>query len=397
MTTVTGETFSVADMLAAACAEAGLVDFGTEEFREALTRLVDSTNNEALLSELGATAFKADMHRMLVVRLRFAEALKRNPEILDEDVSDPIVILGMPRTGTTKLQRMLSADPEVQRLDYWRLYNPVPFDDAVTGNAFVNEDPRIDAARRVISAMAQLMPKWMDSHPTSAEEVDEDVFLQIYTFKSQILYMFRPVPSYQAWMEQQDFRDTYQFEKKMLQYLQWQDGGKRGRPWILKTPVHMRTTHIVREVFPKATLVFTHRDMHQVIPSHCRLMESTRNIYMVKTDLHEIGRVCLSDFKTEMQKHLELRDRMGAQLNILDVYYDELKVDALGVIRKIYRHAGRELTPRREQVMRDWEQAHPLHYAGSYSYKIEDYGLTNDDIDQAFAGYNKRFLQGERK
>ena len=94
-----------------------------------------------------------------------------------------------------------------------------------------------------------------------------------------------------------------------------------------------------------------------------------------------------------MQKHLELRDRIGEQLNILDVYYDELKDDAISVARKIYRHAGRELTPRREQAMRDWEKAHPLHYGGSYSYNIADYGLTNDDIDKAFAEYNQRFMQ----
>lgn len=384
------EILSMDDMLAAACAEAELDDFGSDEFREALRRLVDATNYDPFpLSELGAMAFKAETQRLLVNRLRFARDLKAHPEILDEDVADPIVILGMPRTGTTKLQRFMSADPDVQRLEYWRLFNPAPFPNAVPGA----EDPRREAARHAIAMMAQLMPKWMDSHPTAAEEVDEDVFLQLYTFKSMVLYMFRPLPSYQAWMNTQTLRDTYEFEKRMLQYLQWQDGDKRGRPWILKTPVHLSTMDILLDLFPKATLVCTHRNLHQVIPSHCRLMESTRQLYNGRVDMEEIGRACVDDFSFEIEKHLRLRDRMGARLNILDVRYEDVHDDALGVIRRIYEYAGRELSPHRERAMLEWEKAHPQHHAGSYSYRMEDYGLTKESIDAAFREYNERFIR----
>ena len=374
------EKFSAADMLAQASTETGLEDFGDEEFREALTRLVESTNNDVVLSPLGALAFKGEVHRILVNRLRFAEDLRRHPEILNENVSDPIVILGLPRTGTTKLQRFMAADPDVQRLEYWRLLNPAPFPNANAGEP----DPRIQVAREAISGMAKLMPKWMDSHPTSAEEVDEEVFLQLYTFKSLLTYDIRPVPGFAAWMATQSLRGTYRYMKQLLQYLQWQDGGKRGRPWILKSPIHVGTTDLLIEQFPNATLVFTHRDLHQVIPSHCRLMESARRLYSDDVDMHAIGRACISRWLEELQKHVQIRKRLGSKLKIHDVQYEQGRDDPLGVVREIYRCGGRELTPQREQAMLAWERAHPLHHAGKYSYRIEDYGITYEAIDAAF-------------
>ena len=391
MNAETQEKFSVADMLAAASAETCLDDFGDDEFREALTQLVNSTNNDGgltTLSELGAMAFKGEIHRTLVNRLRFARDLKLHPEILDEDVEDPIIILGMPRTGTSKLQRFMSADPDVQRLDYWRLFNPAPFPNAVPGK----EDPRIDAARQAIAMMAQLMPKWMDSHPTAAEEVDEDVFLQMYTFKAMVLYMFRPVPSYQTWMATQSLAGTYHYMKQMLQYLQWQMGGKKG-PWIMKTPVHLSTMDLLVELFPKATLVCTHRNLHNVIPSHCRLMESTRQLYTGKVDMNEIGRACVGDFAWEIEKHLRQRDAMGDRLQILDIQYEQTRDDPIGVIRQVYERAGRKLTQHRIDAMLAWEKVHPLHHAGSYTYRMEDYGLTPESIDAAFREYNERFIR----
>jgi hypothetical protein len=380
-------SFSVPAMLTAASEETGLDDFGDDEFREALERLVDSTNDDVELSELGTMAFTADTHRTLVNRLRFAADLAENPEITDEDVSDPIVILGMPRTGTTKLQRFISADPGVQRLDYWRLLNPAPFPDAANGLP----DPRIAVAREAIAVAAQLMPKWMDSHPTGAEEADEDVFLQLFTFKCVLYYMFRPVPGYQAWMASQSLAGTYRYTRQLLQYLQWQDGGRRDRPWVLKTPVHLGTTDLLLDEHPNATLVFLHRDLHEVIPSHCRLMESTRTLYCPEVDLHEIGRSCVGDFSTEMRKHLKLRETLGDR--ILDIPYREVVSNPEDVVRRIYRHAGRELGADALAAMRSWDADHPRHHAGSYTYRMEDYGLTTRSIDDAFVEYNSRFAE----
>ena len=381
--------FSVDDMLAAASAATGLDDFGDEEFREALMRLVDSTNEESSLSPIGAAAFRGDMQRLLVNRLRFAADLKKHPEILDEDVSDPIVVLGLPRTGTTKLQRLLATDPDVQRLEYWRLFNPAPFPNMAPGQP----DPRVAAAKEALTMMAQLMPGWSESHPTAVDAVDEEVFLQLFTFKCVFTHMSRPVPSYRAWYNTQSQRGTYRYMKQMLQYLQWQDGGKQNRPWIMKSPAHVGNVDLVLELFPQATLVMTHRPPRQALRSHCRLMEVSWRLFSDNVDKAAIGRAVLDDFPGELRKHLKLRDQMANSSNplpIYDVMYDDLKHDAMTVVREIYRRAGRELTPKREQAMRAWEAQQHSHREGSY--QADDYGITNEMIDDSCREYIGRFI-----
>lgn len=374
-------------MLARARAETALDDVGGEEFIEALKVLVNSSNNDGTLSAMGVAAVEDEIHRILINRLRFADDLKKHPEILDEDVSDPIIILGMPRTGTTKLQRMMAADPDVQRLDYWRLLNPAPFPGAPSGV----DDPRIAAAHEAVAAMHQMIPDWIACHPTAADAVDEEVYLQVFTCKTLITCAARPVPSYKAWLQTQSMRGTYDYTRRLLQYLQWQDGGKRGRPFILKSPVHMGTVDLLIEFFPAATLVFTHRDLCTAFASICRLLESTWGLYADVVDRNEIGRAARDVFLAELNKHLELRDRLGARLRIFDVQYEQIRSDPLGVIGEIYRRAGRELDPERRKAMREWEAANPQHTAGKLDYRLEDYGFTRADVEACCRVYFQRF------
>ena len=374
-------------MLAKACLETGLNNFGDDIFIEALEKLVDSSNNDTALSPMGVAAVEGEIHRILVNRLRFAEDLKKHPEILAEDVADPIIILGMPRTGTTKLQRMMSSDPDVQRLDYWRLLNPAPF----PGEINAEEDPRIEAARQAVIMTNQLMPDWKASHPTEADDVDEEVYLQVFSFKSIITCTGRQVPSYQEWLSTQSMRYTYDYMRMLLQYLQWQDGGKRGRPWIMKSPVHMGTTDILMEMFPKATLVFTHRDIYTAVASICRLMESIWGLYTDHVDKNAIGQTVRDVFLSELKKHMRLRDEMGTKLDILDVQYAEIKSDPLKVIGEIYQRAGRELTAERQGEMLEWDSKHRQHAEGKLNYRLQDYGLNTQVIDADCKEYMDKF------
>ena len=377
------EQFSVGAMLAAASAETGLDDFGDGEFREALTRLVDSTNKEIALSAMGAMAFKGDVHRTLVNRLRFAADLKNHPEILDEQINDPIIITGLPRTGSTKLQRMIAADPDTHSLRFWQMMNPAPFANAVAGQ----EDPRIEAGRQTIAIMNQLAPGFGQSHPTQFDDVDEEVFLQMFTFKCMLTYLSHPAPAYFDWLMTQSLRGTYRYMKQLLQYIQWQNGGRRNKPWIMKSPVHMANLDLLTELFPNATVVVTHRDLNEVLPSFCRLMGHS---WMIKTDNVDplvLGRMSLNLWSSELKKHLLQRQSLGSKIRLLDVSYDDVKNNALGVIERIYRHAGRELTPSRRQAMLAWEAKNPQHQQGGYSYTLQDYGLTPAEIDAAFAEY----------
>lgn len=374
-------------MLARASAETGLADFGGDEFLEALNQLVESTNRDTRLTSTGATAAREEIHRILVNRARFADDLKRHPEILREDLSGAFIILGLPRTGTTKLQRMMSADPDVIRLEFWKTLNFAPFPETTQGE----EDPRIEAARQAVIVMDQLMPDWRAIHGTDAEAADEEVFLQAHTCKSILQYLARPVTSYQTWYKTQSQRDTYAYMKRQLQYLQWQDGGRRGRPWILKSPAHVGVTDLLLEFFPDATLVFTHRDVYTAVASFCRLIECHWQLYLDSVDKEAVGQTVCEVFLTDLDRHIQLRDELGDALALVDVPYANIKSDCLGVIREIYARAGRELTPERERAMTQWEASHPQHAAGKVAYCLEDYGLARDEIATLCGDYLERF------
>ena len=219
---------TVDGLLNAAAQEAGLSDFGDTYFLTGLTRFVEAAMGEQMVY--------GGIIKLLVNRLRYVQDLKDHPEILDEKIVKPIVILGLPRTGTTKLQRVLSAGPQVQRMDYWRITNPAPF----PGEELGNPAGRIEAAKAVENMLATQFPGWMARHPTEALEPDEELHLMHGSFECMISWLFARVPSYYEHISHCDQVPMYQHLYNQMQYLQWQDGGARERPWIMKSPVHTR-------------------------------------------------------------------------------------------------------------------------------------------------------------
>ena len=160
---------TVDGLLAAATAQAGLDDFGDRHFITGLSKFIESANDDAQLNPLGEQMVYGGILNLLINRLRYVQDIKDHPEILSEKIIKPIIILGLPRTGTSKLQRVLSADPEVQRMDYWRTINPAPFPDEEPGHP----KGRIEAALAVEEMLSTQFPGWMARHPTEALEPDE--------------------------------------------------------------------------------------------------------------------------------------------------------------------------------------------------------------------------------
>jgi Sulfotransferase family len=380
-------TLSVDAMLARARAETSLSDFGEPEYIDALRRLVAATRSDMSLSDAAAAGFAEEVNRLLVNRLRFAADLQRHPEILEEDVSDPVIVIGLPRTGTTKLQRLLSADPGVQRLDYWRLLNPAP----LPGVPAQADDPRIAIARQMVALMQQAAPEFLAGHPFFADQPDEDTFLQLFTFTTVLMYHLHPAQGYLDWLKTQSLRGTYVYVKRLLQYLQWQDGGKRGRPLIMKSPLHVGHLDLLSELYPHATFVFTHRAYHEAIASYCRLVEMGWRLKMNAIDTRSLGAFAAAFWSGELRKHVAQRKALGARVDVYDVRYEELCSDPMPVIREIYRRAGRTLTPQAISAMQAWERNNPAGHYGTFRYRLEDYGLTRAGIDAAFGEFDRYF------
>jgi hypothetical protein len=246
-----GEAFALDGLLVEASARAGgLDDFGPGDFREALQVLESALHQEARLSAHGRTLLREKLVAQLVNRLVIEDHCKRHPEILQQPVDDPLVIVGLPRTGTTLLQRVLSVDPQFSKAQWWETRYPAP----LPGETLEQPQVRIERARAEVAAMVEFVPQILAIHPLDAEQPDEEFMLMEHSFLCA-MDSYVNVPSYTAWLDRQDQTQVYAYLKKMLQFLQWQQarrGIAPGRRWLLKSPQHLHSLELLFKVFPRA-------------------------------------------------------------------------------------------------------------------------------------------------
>ena len=260
-------------LLAAACRETGLSEFGDLSFVEPLTSYVGSVSTEAGLGPVGQEVLRMDTIRLLANRLRLQADRQAHPEIAQEDVSDPIVITGLPRTGTTKLHRAIAADAARYSLPFWLAMSPARIDGPPDG-----PDPRIAIGDAHAAGLAQMGPDFMAAHPMTTHEAEEEVLLLQMTFdRAAAFTWYYDAPSHLEVVRDRPQSGAYRYLKEVLQNLQWQQGGRRGKSWILKSPVHLGELDALLEAFPSATVVHCHRAVDVAMPSLCRLVETIRS------------------------------------------------------------------------------------------------------------------------
>lgn len=378
--------FYAEDLMAAASAATGLKDFGDLGFVKGLEVLCESLRTEANLHEGGVIGQGQELLRLLVNRLRYIEDVRKHPEILDEKIIAPIIVVGLPRTGTSKLQRVMSGDPSVQRLDVWRLLNPAPFPDETPGNP----EGRIAFAKVVEDTFRTQFPGWMARHPMEAEEPDEELFIMEMSFESTVSAMLARAPTFYEYSMNCDPRPTYKILFEMLQYLQWQDGGSKGRPWIMKSPVHIGYLDILFDFFPDATVVHCHRDPVKTVPSFATTIHELRKTSTNDIDPVEVGHEWFDYWARLTDRYLAVRDKLPLD-QIVDAKFEEICDDPLAVIKRIYQKAGRDLTPEAVAGCKEYDSRRPANHWGEYSYTVEEYGLDAQTIRARFAEYLKLF------
>jgi hypothetical protein len=379
-------TLAVDALIASARAATGLHDFGEPDVRGPLDELVKSLNHEANLTPQGEAARQAALTRALANRLRLNEAIQREPQIEREVITRPLVVIGLQRSGTTKLQRLLAADPHTQKLPLWRLLQPVPARPLVAGQP----DPRIGQAEAYVQAMRTNAPQMYAAHPMYAKEADEEVFVMELAFLANINATAYRAPSFDAWLKGQSFESWYIWFKRLLQYVQHTDGSQ-GRPWALKAPHHMGFLPLLFKYFPDAVVIHTHRDPAVAVASFASLALAARRSNQFTADANEAGRYCFEYCASRVQTYVNDRDTIGRESQFLDVSYQDIVTDARAVARRIYEAAGLELTQQACAAMRAWEQEHEQHKHGAHRYSLEDFGLVKAEVDAAFRHYTDRF------
>jgi hypothetical protein len=370
-------------LLAAASTQAGgLDDFGDAAFREPLGHFLASAGTEANLSEEGVATLVQDTVRLLVNRLLLQADLTGHPEIADEDVHDPIVIAGNPRTGTTKLQRMMAAHPGLQSVKLWQILFPA----RLPGDP----DPRPALTAGFAQQLAEAAPQFMAAHAMVADEPEEEALILQLTFdRAGAHNWFYRTPSYHRWLQERDQHDAYAYLRETLQHLQWQNGGRRG-PWVLKSPLHTGNLATLLDTFPNATVVHCHRNPATVVPSFCGLVEIIRATRGQQVDRDELGQFLLQQLAEQWEINLAQRAVVPTE-RVLDVDYAEIVRDPMSVIRRVLAAHGTELTDDHAGAIAAWSDANPAGKFGRHEYSLEQYGLDEDQVHKAFAAYYAEF------
>ncbi len=379
-------------ILAEARAKAGTDDFGDESFREPLRVLLHALDTEANLLDFGRAAQRGRIVELLVNRLRAERQFRAHPEILDERIGPPIVIVGLPRTGTSLLHRTLAQDPRLYSARWFECRYPAPLGDDLAGAA----DPRITQAKAEVQMMLDGSPALAAIHPLDAMAADEEILLLEHSFLSTVPESGANVPSYGRWLDAHDQRPAYRYLAKLLQLLQWQKrrAGQSAERWVLKTPHHLGFADLVLETFPGALIVQTHRDPLESIPSLASMITALWVLVAEKVDPKEVARQWSAKMAAALRRCLEVRDRHPDRF--LDVWFLDAVKDPVGQARRIYDVAGLSFPAEVESAMHAFMATNPREGRPPHQYTLEEFGLSADGIAHDFQAYRERFILNRR-
>jgi hypothetical protein len=389
VSTTRAAPFDEARLLASARRVDGLEDFGAEPFLDPLRVLLDSLQ-AAPLNDLGVMILRGTLLRSLVQRLRTQHWCDAHPEILDEPVRAPIVVVGMMRSGTTLLQRVLASDPRLACAYGWEVGEPAPR----PGWEPSADDPRIPDAEAREEQTRTFAAELFAIHPTYVHEAEEEIVFLADAFLSHIPEASCNVPRYRSWLDEQDFAPAYRWLRRMLQLLQWQkrQRGEPVRPFVLKTPAHLGYLDVLLAEFPDAHLVHAHRDPVDVIPSGASLNTTLWRTHCDDVDPHEVGRQWIERMGWSCDRAMAARDRIPPE-QVTDVVFTESVADPIGTAGRVLETVGLGLTDDAVAAMEAWiAQDRKREALPTHRYTAEDFGLTSAQIRDRFAAYSRRFL-----
>ncbi len=379
----TRRVMTVGDVAEEAIVRAGLSDFGPDDWRDGLGVLLGELNRSAAVTERGYLAVTARYVDALWNRLRVIDYAKQHPEVRTGETRRPLVILGMPRTGTTVASHLLDQDPAHRSLLNWEAGDSVP--PATT--ATLRTDSRCVAKREqqrqaleAIIAAGRGVPHW-----EWADEPTECMFVQNQDFKALMWDAMQPSDVYSDWLMQCDMLSAYEYERLVLQILQSHAPGT----WSLKMPSHAVHIETLLATFPDVRIIWAHRDPYKATASNCNTVEFGHSSLGV-VDREAIGRTTVKQMREHVERPMCTRARIG-DAQFFDLHYAELLRDPIGQMRELYAWAGEELTPDLETRMREWLAHHPQDRFGPRPYSLDEYGLRQEELVPVFAEYLEAF------
>ncbi|HEX2275458.1 MAG TPA: sulfotransferase [Acidimicrobiales bacterium] len=381
------DQLSVPVLLEEAAARSGLDDWGDLSFTATLQLLIDSCRETADLNPTGWSVLRRAVLRHLRNRLymqAYATADGDGVAWGRAAISAPVVITGLPRTGTTLLHNLLALDACHRVLRFWEALHPVPPDPS----RGTSEEALVTAAERWLERLYALTPGFRAIHGATARGPEECDALMQNSFASQHFDdMFRAT-AYSVWLNAADLVDEYGYYAFQLGVLTRPED--RERRWVLKSPSHLGYLATLRATFPDAVVVHCHRDPCQAVGSYASLVLAVRSPHSDTVAPADVGRHALERSARAMDRALRARDAAGGA-GFVDMAYAELVADPLGAVRRLYARLGDELHADTEAAMTAWLGDNPQHKHGRHRYTLEQFGLSAAEVSGRFAGYADRF------
>jgi hypothetical protein len=371
-------------LMAAAAAETGLGDFGDGAFRVRLDVLCHALRHEAGLSPSGVVSWYSQLVQFLKNRLLIEDVLAHHPEIRDIEIDRPIIICGLPRTGTTHLHNLISADPALRSLPYWESLEPV----LSTAEAVdPGPDPRVGRAAFALEMVDAAMPYFKRMHEMTVEHAHEEIQLLAIDISTMFFETQGLMPTWRDYFRAEDQTRSYEYLRTILQVLQWQRGGTR---WVLKSPQHLEQFGPLTSVFPDATFVVTHRDPVSVTVSMATMIAYTLRMAVERVDPMAIGHYWSERTEDLFRACTEDRDLLPEDRSI-DVAFPQFMADEIAMVERIYDLADQPFTEASRRAMEDFTAGHPRGRHGTVAYRPWPVGIDPAERYEALDFYLQRF------
>lgn len=367
------------DELLARSREIACVDIVDDEIVEPLAILHRAYGEEAQLDADGASAMTRSLLRLLANRLRMKRDFLAHPEIHDESIRGPLVVMGVARSGTTKLQKVLASSGDFNFLPYWKNYSWA----SRTGQPGEPVHERIADAEAHCSWYDGRSPETKLGHSFEALEPEEEAVLSEGCFVTPTFLGYAEIPSYAQWLGTQSPAIWFNFLRDSLKYLQWQGLASADMPWLLKSPNYNGLEVEILKVFPDARLIMAHRSPLKTLTSMCKLVQCFREAYSdLKPDL---GLIVEHNYHN-LESHLANREA-NPDLPLLDIRFEDIVGNLSSVVQRIYADAGLPLSADALERMMRWDRENAMHKQGEFKYSLQELGLDEAVIRSRMARY----------
>ena len=369
--------FDMDQLLQEAQEYTGLDDYGPSPFKPGLESMIE-TYNSLGVNDDGAGMINMSISMLLMERLRIEQAKKDYPEIQNEVVNPPMFLTGMPRTGTSALLNLLSQDPATRTMKMWEGLNPSPAEGL--------PDEADDSRYQMMAAYAESdMAKEMASiHKITADGPEECIHLTNHTFMDPHYGVETFLEPYATFFRQiKDRQFIYEYHHDLLKMLQWQRPANR---WLLKTPYHLWSLDCIAKEHPGCSMMITHRNPLEVVGSYSSMMEMLLPQRDKPYDMGELGYRVMEYLADQVNLSIDMRKTLNED-RILDIHFTEFLSDPLKTVETIYEYFNLELTDQLQQTFRSYIEENPRGKHGKHNYKLDYYGLTEQQVHDRFAGY----------